>query len=104
MYIVDGIAYADGDKNSVEVHAVKPLSDMMLLLTFSSGEKRLYDGTKLLQYPAFKPLEEEKLFATAKVEHGVVTWCEGEIDIAPETMYKDSHVYSEYLTTIKKAH
>jgi len=95
MYILNGIAYAPNFTENIEVQAVKPLDDMMLLLTFSTGEKRLYDGTKLLQYPAFKPLADEKHFLTAKIEDGVVTWCDGEIDIAPETMYKNSYSYSE---------
>ena len=93
MYIVNGIAYANNDDGNIEVQSVKPLDDMMLLLTFTSGEKRLYDGTILLQYPAFKPLADESIFMSAKVEHGVVTWCDGEIDIAPESMYKDSYAY-----------
>jgi len=95
MYIVNGIAYANNNDDSIEVQAVSPLENMMLLLTFSSGERRLYDGTKLLRYPAFKPLEDERLFMSAKVEHGIVTWCDGEIDIAPETMYKDSYEYPD---------
>jgi len=94
MYILNGIAYAHNDADIIEVHQVKPLDDMMLLLTFTTGEKRLYDGSKLLQYPAFKPLADKKVFVTAKVEHGVVTWCNGEIDIAPETMYRDSYEYA----------
>ena len=95
MYIVNGIAYADNDADNVEVQAIKLLGDMMMLVTFASGEMRLFDGTKLLQYPAFKPLVNEELFKAAKVEHGVVTWCDGEIDISPDTMYKESYAYSD---------
>ncbi|MCL2217906.1 MAG: hypothetical protein FWB91_12940 [Defluviitaleaceae bacterium] len=40
-----------------------------------------------------KPLEGEKVFMAAKIEDGVVTWCDGEIDIAPEVMYKNSYAY-----------
>lgn len=29
----------------------------------------------------------------AKAEHGVVTWNDGEIDLAPETMYRDGYAY-----------
>ena len=79
IYIVNGIAYANDDLDEVEIKAVKPLQDMMLLVTFSTEEKRLYDGTKLLQYPAFSLLADEELFMAAKVEDGVVTWCDGEI-------------------------
>jgi hypothetical protein len=95
MFIVNGIAHASDDSENIEIQAVKPLEDMMMLVTFTSGEKRLYDGTKLLKFPAFKPLADEKIFASAKIENGVVTWCNGEVDIAPETMYRDSYVYSD---------
>ena len=94
MYILNGIAHAHNNADIIEVQQVKPLEDMMMILTFTTGEQRLYDGTKLLQYPAFKPLMDEKVFANAKIEDGVVTWCNGEIDIAPETMYRDSHAYT----------
>ena len=67
MYIVDGIAYA--------------------------GEFRLFDATSLFKYPAFKPLEDEEVFKRAAIEYGVVTWKNGEIDIAPETMYQNSYAY-----------
>lgn len=98
MYILNGVAYAHNDATDIEVQAVKPLDDMMMLITFSNGEKRLYDGTRLLEYPAFKPLADEYIFMSAKVEYGVVTWCDGEIDIAPETMYKDSYPYPQMIT------
>ncbi|MCL1843951.1 MAG: DUF2442 domain-containing protein [Defluviitaleaceae bacterium] len=93
MYIVNGIAHADGGAESIEVSAIKPLEDMMMLITFTSGEKRLFDGTKLLKYPAFKPLADENIFMAAKVEDGVITWCNGDIDVAPEAMYRDSYAY-----------
>ena len=35
------------------------------------------------------------VFASAAVDHGVVVWLDGEIDIAPETMYANSYVYNE---------
>jgi hypothetical protein len=40
-------------------------------------------------------LADEKIFMAAKVDQGVVTWCDGEIDIAPETMYRDSYQYTD---------
>ena len=93
MYIINGIAYAGEFKNSIKVSSAKVLGDMMLLLEFETGEQRLYDATDLLQYPSFKPLADEDNFKNMKIEHGVVTWCDGEIDIAPETMYKNSYTY-----------
>lgn len=74
MYIVNGIAYAGTEKKEIAVQAVRPLNDGMLLVTFSSGEKRLYDTTQLLAFPAFQPLREEAVFKNPTVEYGVVTW------------------------------
>jgi len=95
MYIINGIAYAGELVNEIEIEEVDALDDMILLLTFSTGEKRLYDATALLEYPAFKPLESEEVFKSVKVEHGTVTWLDGYIDIAPETLYKNSFAYQE---------
>lgn len=95
MYIANGIAYAGEKTPGTLVQAVKPLDDMMMIVTFTSGEKRLYDATQLLASPAFQPLKDERIFKNAKVEYGMVTWADGEIDIAPETMYETSYEYQE---------
>ena len=95
MYIVNGIAYAGTAVQDMRVSAVKPLDDMMMLVTFASGECRLYDATQLLEYPAFQPLRDESIFKAPGVDHGVVTWMDGAIDIAPETMYATSFPYDE---------
>jgi len=97
MYIIDGIAYAGEPRKNIEVKKVSVLDDMLLLITFNTGEKRLFDATILLQYPAFKPLEKEEIFMSVKVEHCVLVWLDGEIDIAPETLYKNSFVYQEII-------
>jgi len=98
MYIINGIAYAGEFNNGIEIKEVLALDDMMLLLTFNTGEKRLYDASALLEYPAFQPLKDEEAFKSAKVEYGVVVWLKGEIDIAPETLYKDSIAYQEAIS------
>lgn len=56
--------------------------------------KRLFDTTKL-QCAAFKPLSDEQIFAHPTLFHGVITWNHGEIDIAPETVYRESLAYNE---------
>ena len=63
-----------------------------MLVTFSTGEKRLFDVT-LLQGSAFEPLADEEVFNHPVLFQGVITWKNGEIDIAPETVYKESYVY-----------
>ena len=95
MYKINGIAYAGSFSAEIEVEKVSVLDDMMLLITFNTGEKRLFDATTLLEYPAFKPLENEEIFKSAKVERGVLVWLDGEIDVAPEMLYKNSFAYKE---------
>ena len=95
MYIDNGIAYAGTPTDEIRVRSVKPLDDMMMILTFTSGERRLYDATQLLEFPAFQPLRDERVFKSAVVEHGIVVWNDGDIDIAPETMYANSYAYNE---------
>lgn len=93
MYIINGIAHAGTDKKDMKIKDVKTLDGKMLILTFDSGEKRLYDASKLLEYPAFQPLRDDSVFKNAKIEYGTVTWLDGDIDISPETVYADSYPY-----------
>lgn len=95
MYVINGVAYAGTAERDMRVSAVKPLDDMMLLVTFVPGERRLYDASQLLEFPAFQPLRDENVFKAVSVDHGVVTWMDGDIDIAPETMYVASFPYDE---------
>ena len=93
MYLVNGIVHAGNPTDDVKIKEIKPLDDMMMIVTFTSGEKRLFDASNLLSMPAFKALEDDSIFKNATVEHGVVVWNKGEIDIAPEYMYKFSYSY-----------
>ncbi|MBQ7434060.1 MAG: DUF2442 domain-containing protein [Lachnospiraceae bacterium] len=93
MYIIDDICYAGELKEGIKVIEAKPLRGGMMLVTFSTGEKRLFDTT-LLQGSAFKLLADEKIFNHPVLFHGVITWHNGEIDIAPETVYRDSYAYN----------
>ena len=92
MYILDDICYAGEMQDGIKVTEAKPLRGGMMLVTFSTGEKRLFDTT-LLQGLAFAPLADEKIFSNPVLFHGVITWNNGEIDIAPETVYRDSYAY-----------
>lgn len=88
-----GIVYASEPKDDLYIAVAKPLKDMMLLLTFSTGEQRLFDAT-VLTGPAFLPLQDEAIFNNCKIVDGVVTWMDEEIDCAPEYMYQNSFPYS----------
>ena len=79
---------------SLEVIDITDLDGSILLVTFNNGEKRLFDVTSLLNKgSAFTPLSEERIRKTAKVTFGFVSWLDGEIDVAPETMYVESFKY-----------
>lgn len=92
MYVKDDICYAGRFEEGIRITEAKPLRGMMLLVTFSTGEQRLFDVTRL-DGAAFLPLRDEKIFRNMEIFHGVITWNNGEIDIAPETVYRESYAY-----------
>ena len=92
MFIVNDICYAGELKDGIKVTAVKPLRGRIMLVTFSTGEQRLFDAESL-KGPAFLPLKDEKIFSSPELFHGVITWDNGEIDIAPERVYELSYAY-----------
>ena len=93
MYILNDVCYAGEMSEGIKVTEVKPLRGRMLMVTFSTGEKRLFDAT-LLKGSAFAPLADDRIFNNPVLFHGVITWNNGEIDIAPETVYQESYAYS----------
>lgn len=92
MYIVNGICYAGNNLEEIRVQEALPLRGGMMLVTFTSGEKRLFDTTTLTG-SAFEPLKNEEIFKNVSIFHGVMTWDNGEIDIAPEMVYAESYPY-----------
>jgi hypothetical protein len=93
MYTIDDVCYAGELVNGIKVIEVRPLRGRILLVTFSTGEKRLLDTTEL-KGSAFDVLDDEKIFNQPKVFRGVITWDNGKIDIAPEMVYEKSYSYT----------
>lgn len=93
MFLLNGIVYASEKPENIQIIAAKPLDDMMMILTFSTGEQRLFDAS-ILTGPAFAPLADEHIFKACKVVDGIVTWMDEDIDCAPEYMYQNSYAYS----------
>ena len=89
MYTKNGICYTGKMEYSIRVTDVKPLKNLKMLVTFSTGEKRLFDASRLTG-SAFEPLRDDKTFSSPSINHGVIIWKDGEIDIAPETVYEES--------------
>lgn len=79
----------DAGEPKWRVQEVMPKEDHTLLLTFSSGEKRLFDARPLLDENIFFPLKNLSFFMNAKVEGDSVSWSD-DVDIAPEYLYSKS--------------
>ena len=91
MFEVNGILYAGSAKELLKIQDAKVTGEKMLLLTFSSGEKRVFDATVL---------NDPDIFSNFKIVHGVVTWMDEEIDCAPEYMYEHSYTYPSLKSAI----
>src|ERR1051326_74551 len=76
-------------KNYFSVKHVVPLEGYQLLLTFSNGEKRVYDMKPHLNRGIFKQLKDVTLFNTVHISFDTVEW-DNEIDFDPEDLYSGS--------------
>ncbi len=92
MYYYNGFVIGGEPEEACKVTAVKPLPDRMMLITFNNGETRLFDST-VLNGPVFSPLLDDSIFMSPQIDHGVITWNDGEIDCAPEFLYRRSYAY-----------
>lgn len=78
---------------NLKVKNVKVITDLCLLLTFTNGEKRIFDATYLLNYPVYKELKDFEIFKNIQIQNGIITWKNGEIDIDTQTLYDNSLEY-----------
>lgn len=92
MFVSNGIVYGGEPKGLLKINAIKILRDRMMLVTFSTGETRLFD-TGILNDGVFSGLEDDDIFNSASLDHGVLVWDNGAIDCAPEFIYENSYVY-----------
>ena len=88
MNVINGIAYADAPAAPLKVAGVRPLEGHRLWVRFTTGETRVFDFTPLLSTPAFAPLADEKVFSAIGIDYGVPVWNDGEVDISPDTLYR----------------
>lgn len=96
MYIVNDIVYADDfNKTNLKVTEIKIISELCILVTFSNGEKRIFDATYLLQFPVYKNLQNFDVFKNAYLENGIIVWDNGKIDISTDTLYNNSYKYEQ---------
>ena len=99
MFEVNGIAYASEKSNKISITNAKVTDHLMMIVTFSGGEKRVFDAS-VLTGSAFKPLEDDAIFSNFKIMHGVITWMDEDIDCAPEYTYENSYAYPSLKSAI----
>jgi hypothetical protein len=80
------------------VSRVQPDFGHRLLLTFTNGEKGVFDCRPLLEFGVFRELQEDAYFRQARVEGGTVVWPH-EQDICPDTLYLESDKSAEGIDT-----
>lgn len=94
MFEINGILYAGTPNDLIKIIDAKVTGNKMLLITFASGEKRVFDATQL-KGEVFLPLNDSAVFNNFKIVRGVITWMDEEIDCAPEYMYENSYAYND---------
>ncbi len=93
MYEKNGVCYAGTPESDMKVAEARVVDDFSMLVLFSTGETRLFDATPLLSYPVFEPLAKRSVFDDFAINHGVVCWLDGELDLSPAKMYELSYSY-----------
>lgn len=68
---------------------VKPTKNFTLELTFSNGEKGIFDVKPLLDKGLFKELCDVTMFNSVRPILGSIKWQNG-LDLCPDTLYIDS--------------
>lgn len=94
LFTINGIVYANNFQESLKITDAHVTDHLMMLLTFSNGERRVFDAT-VLSGSAFDPLKDDHIFENFEIVHGALTWLDEEIDCAPEYMYRHSYAYEE---------
>ena len=65
--------------------------DYILEIEFKNGEKRIFSMKPYLDYPVFRPVNDYKLFITARATMGFVSWND-DSDLSHDTLYLDSKI------------
>jgi hypothetical protein len=71
-----------------KVIKVEPEQDYMLNLWFTNGEQRHFDMKPYLDFEVFKELRDLKVFNSASIFLGSVTWSNNS-DLSYDTLYID---------------
>ncbi len=83
--IIWKLTIVDSGNPYIAVVKAEYIGDYKLLVSFSDGENRIFDG-KMLEGEVFEPLKDEEYFKNFYIESGAVTWNE-RLDCSPYSMY-----------------
>ena len=79
---------------SPDIMKAKVLNDHKMMLIFKNGEQKIFDMKPYLNYPVFKPLEDQAEFNQFEIVDGTVEWKCG-ADLSQDTFYLESVPASE---------
>ena len=95
MFERDGIVYAGEPVQGICVAEAEHVGEGCLLVTFSTGEIRLFDASEVWDIPVFEALKSDDVLSDFKIDRGVLTWLGGDVDISPEALYERSRQYEK---------
>ena len=93
MHEENGIVYSDNPEKMLTVLEVRHMYSGIYLLKFSDGVSKLFD-TSILKGEVFEPLKNPEIYENTKLEYGIVTWNNGEIDCSLDFMYENGFEYN----------
>lgn len=59
----------------------------LVWVEYENGEAGMADLTDLAESPSFRSWKDERFFETVRPDGDTLAWGDGEVDIAPETVY-----------------
>jgi len=92
MIVQSGMCYADTRAPVLKIVEAKSRGGYELDVLFNNGDRRIFNGRKLLVGEVFAPLTDEKVFNDFRLDYETLTWLNGEVDVAPEFVYENSEV------------
>jgi hypothetical protein len=77
-----------------DVKSIRYVNDYVYYIEFDNGMKGEIDFSSYLNKPGiFSSLKDKKLFASARIEGGTISWPNG-ADVAPESLYEKLEMQS----------
>ena len=70
-----------------DIVSAKALDDHKVAVTFDTGDTGIFDCTRYLDKPYWKPLNDKAFFNQVRVDYGTLVW-PNEIDVGPEDVWE----------------